>query len=171
MVMVMAMSTVTIWLRLAWKAVVTETVLEDEHVVLLTYALAGHKRVQDGGQWECCSALDLAVPLRVAGAGGLVEDPVLGLALALLADVRDFEERERVNRNWSIFLDAILRPGSSTAVVAEVMLEDGTVVLLADAPLVPPLVEEWVRVRLCLSKVFDAVLVGHVDVIDEEARA
>ena len=101
----------------------------------------------------------------------MVEDFVLVLALALLADVRDFEERERVNRNWSIFLDAILRPGSSTAVVAEVMLEDGTVVLLADAPLVPPLVEEWVRVRLCLSKVFDAVLVGHVDVIDEEARA
>ena len=52
MVVVMAMSTVTIWLRLAWQAIVPETVLEDELVVLLTYALARHERVQDWSQWE-----------------------------------------------------------------------------------------------------------------------
>ena len=41
-VMVMAMITVTIWLRLAWQAVIAETVLEDEGVIFIADALTRH---------------------------------------------------------------------------------------------------------------------------------
>jgi len=50
-VMVMAMTAVTIWIRLAWQAVIAKTVLEDEQVILLADALTRHKRVQDWSKW------------------------------------------------------------------------------------------------------------------------